>query len=179
METPAPQYTPAPQPKKSNTPLIIGIVVAVLLCCCCIIVLGVGLYLRSKVGDVYSSINEQLTAMPNVPPVPGETAEPSNPSDTPAIPAVPSDLVPKGGLGDDAARATAWGKVVLQSVTDGCAASDASKTTIDVTDQPDSSGKWTEKWTVTCSDGSNKSYNVTFTPNKAAGVPDIEVSESK
>jgi hypothetical protein len=28
------------QPKKSNTGMIIGIVVAVLLCCCCVIALG-------------------------------------------------------------------------------------------------------------------------------------------
>jgi len=34
------------QPKKSNTPLIIGIVVAVLLCCCCI-----GLVLAYQFGD--------------------------------------------------------------------------------------------------------------------------------
>jgi hypothetical protein len=39
METPP--ISPAPdEPKRSNTPLIIGAVVAVLLCCCCVIVLG-------------------------------------------------------------------------------------------------------------------------------------------
>ena len=37
METPP--LTPAPEePRKSNTPLIIGAVVAVVLCCCCITV---------------------------------------------------------------------------------------------------------------------------------------------
>jgi hypothetical protein len=39
METPP--LAPAPEePRKSNTPLIIGAIVAVLLCCCCVIVLG-------------------------------------------------------------------------------------------------------------------------------------------
>jgi len=32
--------TPIEEPKKKNTPLIIGLVVAVLLCCCCIVVVG-------------------------------------------------------------------------------------------------------------------------------------------
>jgi hypothetical protein len=31
---------PVERPQKSNTGLIIGIVVAVLLCCCCVVVLG-------------------------------------------------------------------------------------------------------------------------------------------
>jgi hypothetical protein len=179
METPTPQFTPVEAPKKSNTPLIIGIVVVVLLCCCCLIVGGgLLLFMGNSVGGVYSSINEQLTAMPEIPSMPAGTVEPSNPSDTPSNPSIPSDLIPQGGLGDDTQRATAWGKVIISAVMSGCNASDASKTTIDVLQQPDSAGVWKEKWTVTCDNGENKSYDVSFTPG-AQGVTDIDVTESK
>lgn len=37
MQQETPSYVPSPeQPKRNNTPVIIGIVVAVALCCCCI-----------------------------------------------------------------------------------------------------------------------------------------------
>lgn len=35
-----PMYSSTPEPQKSNTGVIIGVVVALLLCCCCIIALG-------------------------------------------------------------------------------------------------------------------------------------------
>lgn len=175
MESPTPQFTPVETPKKSNTPLIIGIVVAVLLCCCCLVLVGVGLYLRSQVGDVYSSINQQLTAMPNIPSVPAGTAEPSNPSDTPVI---PSNLIPQGGLGDEVLRANTWGYVLAAAAISGCTATDASKTNIEVLEQPDSAGIWKEKWTVTCDDGAQKSFDVLFTPSKQGGT-DINVTSSK
>jgi len=175
MENPTPQVITAEQPKKSNTGLIIGIVVVVLLCCCCIVAIGVGLYLRSSVGNVYSSINQQLTAMPPVPAVPSGTSEPSN---NPSAPSIPSNLVPQGGLGDDVLRATTWGYVITAAAVSGCSATDASKTTIDVLQKPDSSGAWKEKWTVTCDDGSNKSFDVAFTPSTQAGT-DINVTSSK
>ncbi len=74
MESPVPQVIPVEQPKKSNTPLIIGIVVAVLLCCCCLVVLGVMLFMGSSVSNIYSSINQQLTALPEIPSMPSATS---------------------------------------------------------------------------------------------------------
>ena len=171
MESPTPQFTPVEQPKKSNTGLIIGIVVVVLLCCCCLVIIG-GLTILGPA--VKSSVNQQLTAMPQVPSMPSGTSEPSSPS----VPSVPSSMVPQGGLGDDIERATAWGYVITSAALSGCSATDASKTSIDVLQQPDSTGMWKEKWTVTCDDGTKKSFDVSITPNKN-GSPDIKVTDSK
>jgi hypothetical protein len=181
MESPTPQVMPVEQPKKSNTGMIIGIVVIVLLCCCCLVIVGVVLFLGPTVNSVYSSVNQQLTAMPEIPSMPSGTLEPSNPtnpSDNPSNPSIPSNLVPQGGLGDDVLRATTWGYVITAAAVSGCNASDASKTTIDVLQQPDSSGAWKEKWTVTCDDGSNKPFDVVFTPS-SKGSTDINVTSSK
>ena len=46
---PAPDYPSAPEPKKSRTGLIIGIVVVVL-CCCCLVFGGLGYWLWTN-GD--------------------------------------------------------------------------------------------------------------------------------
>jgi hypothetical protein len=172
MDSSNPQFTPVQQPKKSNTGMIIAIVVVVLLCCCCLVVAGGGLYLRSKTSNLFSSINQGLNSTPEIP------SMPSGGSDaTPGMPSVPSNLVPQGGRGDDVQRATAWGYVVTSSALSGCNASDASKTTIEITSQPDSAGVWTEKWTVTCMDSSKTGFDVTFTPKN--GTTTVSVSASK
>jgi hypothetical protein len=178
MESSTPQVTPVDAPKKSNIGMIIGIVVVVLLCCCCLVIVGVVLFMGPTVGNVFSSVNQQLTAMPEIPSMPSGTSEPSNPSDNPSVPAIPSSLVPQGGLGDDVLRANTWGYVITAAAMSGCSATDASKTSIDVLQQPDSDGVWKEKWTVTCDDGSNKSFDVAFTPSKDGGT-DIKVTSSK
>jgi len=188
MQTPTPQYTPVEAPKKSNTPLIIGIVIAVLLCCCCVIIVGAVLFMGPVVSNVFTSVNEQLTAMPAIPAIPSGTEEPSNPLDTPSnpseppsspsIPSVPADLIPQGGLGDDLLRANTWGYVLAAAAISGCTATDATKTNIEVLEQPDSAGVWKEKWTVTCDDGKNKSFDVLFSPGKQGGT-DINVTNSK
>jgi hypothetical protein len=185
MENPTPQFPPAEQPKKPKTGLIIGIVVAVLLCCCCLVVLGVVLFMGSSVTSIYSSINQQLTAMPEIPSMPSGTLEPANPSDNPAapsespsIPSSASDLIPQGGLGDDLLRANTWGYVITAAAMSGCTATDATKTTIEVLQEPDSAGVWKEKWTVTCEDESNQAFDISFTPNPQGGT-DIKVTSSK
>jgi hypothetical protein len=185
MESPIPQVAPLEQTRKSNTGLIIGIVVAVLLCCCCLIIVGVFLFMGPVINNVYSSVNQQLTAMPEIPSMPSGTSEPSNPSDSPttpsdspSIPSVPSNLVPQGGLGDDTLRTNTWGYVITAAALSGCIATDASKTTIDVLQPPDSAGVWKEKWTVTCDDSTNISFDVSFTPNPQGGT-DIKVTTSK
>jgi hypothetical protein len=166
-----------PAPKKMNTALIIGIVVVVLLCCCCIIVGGGGYYYFStKVKDTYSSINEalQTPVVPEIPVIP----LPTNEAGTPEIPAMPDNLIPQGGLGDDLLRANTWGYVLTGAAMSGCAATDPTKTSIEVLEKPDSAGAWKEKWTVTCDDGTQKAFDVAFTPG-AQGGTDINVTSSK
>ncbi len=184
------QGMPGAQPKKSNVGLIIGIVVAVLLCCCCIVVVAGGLYMRSQVNNVYSSINEQLTALPeNLPSVPEMTQEPSSPdatsepgsSESPTSPSdlgIPADAIPQGGLGDEVQRSQAWAFSMLTIMTSGCNVPVAKDTTIEVTQQPDSSGMWKEQWTIACQGGSPVKVDVTYTPS-SNGVTDVKVELAK
>jgi CDP-diglyceride synthetase len=51
-ETPV---APAPEPKKGNTGLIIGIVVVVVLCCCCLVVVG-GWYGGDAIIEAFNNI---------------------------------------------------------------------------------------------------------------------------
>lgn len=161
METPV-----QAEPKKSNTGLIIGIVVVVLLCCCCVLLVGGVLIARSQLSNGLSG----LSAVPTTDS--GSTF--SNPgsggSTTTNLPGVPS-----GGKGDDVARTTAWGYVVVAAATDGCSYNPkASDTEIKVTQDADSSGVWKEEWSVTCDSGSKKAYEVTFTPG-SGGVTTVTV----
>lgn len=182
MESPvSPDFSNSfePAPKKPNTGLIIGIVVAVLLCCCCVIVVGGGAYYYTTqaVSDVYSSINEQLLT-PIVPDIEIPAIPESGDPSVPPIPAMPEGVIPEGGLGDDLLRTDTWLYVNLAAITQNCVITDPSATEIEVTQQPDAAGGWAEKWTVACEDGSNKSFDVTFSPS-AQGGTDISVSASK
>lgn len=161
-------------PKKTNIGLIIGVVAVVLLCCCCLIIIGGYAFfsVSRAVQGTYSSIEIMLT--------PGaEDFE-----DLPAIPEMPAspygsdDFIPQGGLGDEVLRADAWVYVMAASAMSGCAATDASQTTIEVSQEPDSAGVWKEKWTVTCDDGAKKSFDVTFSPSAQGGTT-IDVTGSK
>ena len=97
-------------------------------------------------------------------------------SPTEAVPGNLNSAIPQGGLGDDVLRADAWGYVLAASAIKGCNASDATKTTISVFQKPASStSSWVEKWTVTCMDGSNATFVVTFTPSKGGGT-DVSVT---
>lgn len=56
------------EPKKSNTGLIIGIIIAVVLVCCCfiaLIVFVIPLLFGPTIGNTFSSINESLMLTPN------------------------------------------------------------------------------------------------------------------
>lgn len=169
MESPAPQFTPVEQPKKSNTPMIIGIVVAVLLCCCCLVIVGVVLFMGPAVNNVFSSVNQQLTtAVPEAPSVPSGTLEPS----------IPSSAVPQGGLGDDLLRTNTWAYVIVVAATADCTTPSAAETVITVTQKQDSAGVWKEEWLVACGGGKTVPVNVTFTPN-ANGGTDINVTKGE
>ncbi|MCS6992705.1 MAG: hypothetical protein NZP74_02620 [Anaerolineales bacterium] len=167
---PAPfEPQPAP-PKKSNLGLIIGIGAAVVLCCCCLIAGGSFALnvMGPLISNTYATINEHLP--------PPDSYENGTPS--PAVPFDTEGILPQGGLGDETLRADTWFNVVLSAAFAGCSASDPTKVTIEVIQQPDSAGVWKEKWTVTCDSGGKKSFDVTFTPS-AQGGTDIEVTESK
>ncbi len=193
MENPNMQGMPVSQPKKSNTGLIIGIVVAVLLCCCCILVGGgAAIYYKaqSSVSDIYSSLNEQLTALPNEipslqdltlePPSFDATSEPGSPNATqpPLNLNIPSDTVPQGGLGDDILRTQAWTYSLLTVAMSGCSVPTAKDTTIEVLEKPDANGVWKERWTVACGDSKTIPVDITFTPSSGGGT-DISVTLAK
>ncbi|PWH15082.1 MAG: hypothetical protein DDG60_06505 [Anaerolineae bacterium] len=166
-----PEFQPE-APKKSNIGLMIGIAVAIVLCCCCLVVGGFAALsiMGPLINNVYSTINQDL----QTPAVPGG-------EDQPNLPELPGDaegLIPQGGLGDETLRADTWFNVVMAAAFSGCAATDPTKTTIDVIQKPDAAGVWKEKWTVACDGGGSKSFEVTFTPS-AQGGTDIEVTESK
>ncbi len=191
MQNPNPQVIYNEQPKKSNTPLIIGIVVAVLLCCCCIVVLGGAAIMSQSVNKVFSSINQQLTAMPAIPSSSDATMEPSSSDATqepsspeatidplnPTIPEIPADTIPQGGRGDQLQRAQAWAQSLSITIISGCTPV-AKDTKIEVTQEPDSSGMWMEKWTIACDGGTNVPVDITFTPS-GNGITDIKVSAAK
>lgn len=191
MDNPNMQGLPATQPKKSNTGLIIGVVVAIVLCCCCIVVVGGGYYLRMQTTKVFSSINEQLTDLPQTiltampdatfePSSPDATAEPSSPDATsgPSDLGIPADAIPQGGLGDEIQRTQAWTFSLLTVMTSGCTVPVAKDTKIEVTQQPDSAGMWKERWTIACDGSSSVPVDVTFTPF-ANGVTDVKVEAVK
>jgi hypothetical protein len=171
MENSTPQFTPTEPSKKSNTGMIIGIVVAVLLCCCCLAIIGVFLFMGPMVNNVYSSVNQQLTAMPEIPSMPSGTSEPS-------LPSIPSSAVPQGGLGDDLLRTNTWAYVIVVAATADCTTPSAAETVITVTQEQDSAGVWKEEWLVACGGGKSVPINVTFTPN-ANGGTDINVTKGE
>jgi hypothetical protein len=188
MQNPAPQVVYNEQPKKSNTGLIIGIVIAVLLCCCCLIVIIGFVYMGSSVTKVFSSINEQLTtAVPEIPSSPDATMEPSEPSTSPdataeplnpALPGLPADTIPQGGLGNDLQRTQAWAQSLSVTLPSGCLSPVAKDTKIDVTQKPDANGVWKEKWTIACDGGSPVAVDITFTPS-SNGITEITLEKAK
>lgn len=172
------------QPKKPNTMLIVGIVVAVLLCCCCLVVIGAFTLLGPAVSQTFSTINSdfELTAVPDLPidpelpgnPEPSDPSQSDDPFEMPEIPALPSDAVPQGGLGDDLLRVNTWSYVLIGAAASGCTSPNPATTVIEVTQEPDSNGVWEERWTVDCGDGTEKPFDITFTPNPNGGT-DINV----
>ena len=156
-------------PKKNNTTLIIVVVVVVVLLCCCLIAAGAFAYSRYAAGKALSNINSQMaTAMPG-----GSVPSGSVPG------GLPSGSVPTGGRGDDVTRAEAWTSAIAAVVpTNPTCVPDATKTTIDVTKQPDSSGAWQERWTVDCGGGTTVPVNITFTP-AGAGLFTVKATVAK
>lgn len=132
----------APEPKKTNKTLfIIG---GILLACCFLAVVAVAVYqlvIAPKIANTFETINDTLQN---------------------------TDL-PSGGRTDDALRLDVWMAIDGAASGLGCT-SDVAQTTIEVTQDPDSSGIWIEKWTVACSSGEQKVFDVTFTPSAGGGT---------
>ena len=140
----------APTPRKNNTTLIIVVVVVVVLLCCCLIGVGGYVYSRYVAGKALSDFNSQMsTAMPGGS-VPG---------------GLPSGSVPTGGLANDVTRAEAWSYAIAAIVPSNqtCVPAPAT-TTISVTQQPDASGAWTERWTVDCGGGTTIPVDIAYAP---------------
>lgn len=159
----------APAPKKNNTPLIIGIVVVVILLCCCLVGVAAFAYSRYVASKAVSDFNSQLaTSMP-------DSSAPGLPSGSTA------GTVPTGGLGDEIARTTAWGyalSAIVQANPTSCTAPDAASTSIEVTQKPDASGAWQERWTVACGGGTSIPVDITFTP-AGAGIYTVKATVAK
>src|SRR5687768_4933709 len=161
METPA-----QTEPKKSSTGLMIGIGIAIflVLCCCCLVVIG------ALAFGVFPLVRSESSL-----PTPAfdfdfETPDPDS-FDAPSS----NQLVPEGGRGDLLLRTDTWGFVMIASATFDCSDyPSAADTTITITQQPDALGIWEEEWTVPCDDGSEQSFDVTFTPSEGGGT-DISV----
>jgi hypothetical protein len=147
-------------PQKNNLPIIIGVVVAVIVLCCCCSALGYFGYTRYLQAKALSGLGGGLpsgngSGSPSAPGVGGIGS-------TTNVPGVPS-----GGKGDDPTRAQAWTvalAAILQKDPMSCTAPDAASTTIEVTQQPDASGVWQEKWNVACGGGKTIPVNITITP---------------
>jgi len=132
----------APEPKKSNKTLfIIG---GILLACCCLTVVGILVYqfvIAPKIANTFDTINTTLQ----------------------------SSSLPSGGLTGDTLRLDVWVKVGAASSALGCMP-DAAQTTIEVTQNPDSSGVWIENWAIACTSGGQKTFEITFTPTADGGT---------
>ena len=142
--------SPAPA-KSGNRNVIIIVVVAVVLCCCCLVVGAGGYYYYTSNMRASANFPSVVSPSSGVPESQGN-----------------GDL-PQGGITDDLLRTDTWNYVGVAALAQNCQAV-ASGTTIEVTQTPDSSGVWIERWTAACSDGGTKAFDVTFTPDPNGGT---------
>jgi hypothetical protein len=154
MESP---QSASPMPAKTgNRNVIIIVVVAIVLCCCCLVV-GGGVYYWFLATPASSQSFDEF--------VPDN----SQPSDSGPSEPAGNGTLPQGGLTDDLLRKDTWNYVEIAAQAQNCQAI-ALGTIIEVTQDPDSSGVWAEKWTVVCTDGNMKAFDVTFTPDPNGGT---------
>jgi hypothetical protein len=69
---------------------------------------------------------------------------------------------PVGGKGNDILRNDTWKVVAPAAVGLGCDQPIGADSTIEVLQEPDSAGHWTEKWTVVCHSGKTYAFQVDF-----------------
>lgn len=175
---PDPQYAPQPTAPKNNRTIIIVVVAIIALCCCCAAAIGgyygYQAYVAGKQAVDSFKDFEIPDGAPSIPNMPGDSSDPDS-SDTPAAPDFNFDqFAPKGGLGDDTTRITAWAIVQFSGILSGCSTPMVDDTTIAVTQQPDSSGVWREDWDVNCGDNTRKTFHLKFTPQDGSVNVEIE-----
>ena len=171
METP--QSVQEMSVKKNRTPWIIaGAIVA--LCCCGLIAAVAGFYGFTTLRSVATQV---LPLEEFTPAIPEEFATPSldleTPFDTPGVNADPGEA-PTGGLGNDILRHDTWQYLAAAAVGQGCDRPVGADSTIEVLQQPDSSGVWVEKWTVACSSGNSYAFEVKYTLDSTGATFDIK-----
>jgi hypothetical protein len=172
-----PAAAPAP---RSNTALIIVIAIVVVAIGCCVV--GVGAFAYSRyvaAGNSLPGMSGQIaTAVSSGSPA---TGLPSDATAAPVLQSGSSSTTPSGGLGDEITRTMAWGRAlsaIFQANPMSCQAPDAANTSIEVTQQPDSSGTWQERWTVACDGASAIPVDMTFTPS-SGGMFNINAKIAK
>jgi len=179
-QTAAPSVQAAAPASRSNTALIIIVAIVVVVGGCCLI--GVGAFAYSRyvaAGNALPGMGGQIATAVSV----GSPA-PSLPSDGTAAPVLQSgssNTTPSGGLGDEITRTIAWGRAlsaIFQANPASCQIPDAANTSIEVTQQPDSSGTWQERWMIACDGASAIPVDMTFTPT-SGGMFNIKAKIAK
>ena len=144
-----------PEPKRSNkTLLIIG---GILIACCFLSIIIVLVY-QFVIAPSISNTIQAISSTPQ-----GNEAPSSGTGGS------TSGNLPSGGRAGDTLRRDVWMSVGAASSALGCTP-DAAQTTIEVTQTPDSSGTWIEKWKVACTSGGQKGFDVTFTKTADGGT---------
>ncbi len=177
---PGMQQTAAPASKMSTGALISIIVIVLVVVGCCVI--GVGAYAYTRfvaAGNALPGMSGQIATATS-----GGSPASSLPSDATAAPVLQSgssSTTPSGGLGDEITRTIAWGRAlsaIFQANPASCQAPDATNTSIEVTQQPDSSGAWQERWNIACGGGTSIPVDMTFTPT-SGGMFNIKAKIAK
>jgi len=136
------------QPSNKNRNIIIGIVTVVALICCCLIAGIAGFY-------AYTTISSQMSSP--VQPAITQASEEAAPQTDIGIGEPPS-----GGLGNDIQRQDTWQVMAPVAVDLGCDRPIGADSTIEVLQEPGTSGHWVEKWTVMCNSGDTYTFEVEF-----------------
>lgn len=134
------------KPANKNRTIIIAVGVVIGLCCCIVIAGVTGFYSFTRIASVESFPVEPLDEFN--PPADSELDGP-----------------PEGGLANDILKNDTWQVMVPAAVGLGCDEPSGAGMTIEVLQQPDSSGSsgaWVEKWPVTCSSGEIYEFEVEF-----------------
>ena len=176
----APSVQAAAPAPRSNTALIIVVAIVVVVVGLCLI--GVGAFAYSR----YVAAGNALPGMSGQVATAVSTGSPASslPSDATAAPVLQSgssSTTPSGGLGDEITRTMGWGRAlsaIFQANPTSCQAPDAANTSIEVTQQPDSSGVWQERWNVACGNSTSIPVDMTFTPT-SGGIFNIKAKIAK
>ena len=176
----APSVQAAAPAPRSNTALIIVVAIVVVVVGLCLIGVGAFAYARYvAASNALPGMSGQVATAAS-----SGSPAPSLPSDATAAPVLQSgssSTTPSGGLGDEITRTMAWGhalSAIFQANPTSCQTPDAASTSIEVTQQPDSSGVWQERWMVACDGASAIPVDITFTPT-SGGMFNIKAKIAK